>query len=204
MFAGNTSQCDGVFTDPQGPEQNYLPGLFLTQTIRPATAGAFLRLNFTQFDLAAGEQLYVYAGASASSPILYRYTGTQAAPGLLISPTAGAPLTVRFYSNGAEQGAGWLARMACTDAPATPSIARMEESISTLEAFGFWPNPARSKVTVRAQNMTDKSLTLIDAKGQPVLTTRLAEGDTELDVSGLRPGLYLVRCGRHMERLVIQ
>jgi hypothetical protein len=204
MFAGSTSQCSSQFTDPQGPDQDYLPGQFLAQTLRPATDGSILRLNFTKFSLAAGEQFYVYAGATTSSPILYRYTGTQAAPGLLVSPSAGTPLTVRFYSDGALQGAGWAASIACADAPASPANIRMDNGVARVETFGFWPNPARAKVMVRAQNANATRLYLIDAKGQSVLSANIKEGDTELDVSSLRPGLYLVRCGAYMERLVIQ
>jgi len=65
------------------------------------------------------------------------------------------------------------------------------------------PNPASATVQVLTQNQG--MLKVIDAQGRQVLEQAAKPGNTVLDVSGLKPGIYSVMVeGAKPERLVVR
>ncbi len=87
---------------------------------------------------------------------------------------------------------------------------RLNESVTglpeaaTAASFTLAPNPASR--TVRLSGAPAGPLTLTDALGRRVRTATIAAGQPEitLDLVGLAPGLYLVRCGGQARRLVVE
>ena len=75
-------------------------------------------------------------------------------------------------------------------------------------ALALFPNPARSTATLRlpAPAETAAAAVLLDALGREVRRYAVPARATEttLDVTGLAPGLYLVRCGPAVGRLVVE
>ncbi len=69
----------------------------------------------------------------------------------------------------------------------------------------LWPNPAQDRVQVTLSG-TAKELTVFDAVGRVVRTLALAAGQTSasFDVRGLPAGVYSVRGGAAMARLVVE
>ncbi len=202
-FSGTSLLCSGTYTDPQGANANYLPSLYLTQTISASQPTFQVGLDFNQFEIAAGDFMYIYNGASAASPLLVNYRGgiTTVTPDTVRS-TNGS-LTVRFYSDGSTQGAGWLANIFCTGGPVpSPSPARLGEGIT--ETFAFWPNPAKDKLMVRLENVSADALILYNAQGQQAFRASLKQGVTELALPRLAAGLYTVKVGRHTARLAVE
>ncbi|MDB5269615.1 MAG: hypothetical protein JWP58_2655 [Hymenobacter sp.] len=74
-------------------------------------------------------------------------------------------------------------------------------------ALACYPNPAHAAATLRLPAATEaRSVQVLDALGRPVRTYALpAHAPTALlDLTGLAPGLYGVRCGAASGRLVVE
>jgi hypothetical protein len=85
----------------------------------------------------------------------------------------------------------------------------MPESISNEKQIDIYPNPARDMVTVVYPYAgIPVTLTLFSANGSAVKTTTLNNNETQLDVSNLQPGVYILRFRSaeavNVKRLVIQ
>ena len=65
-----------------------------------------------------------------------------------------------------------------------------------------WPNPATGSVRLRGLPAPGE-LVLLDARGCVVRRQLVQLPEAELDVRGLRPGLYLARAGRRTARLLV-
>ena len=89
-----------------------------------------------------------------------------------------------------------------------------ETEITTTESgsekqIDIYPNPARNNVTVvYPYTGIPVTLTLFSSNGSAVKTTTLSSNETQLDVSSLQPGVYILRFRSaeavNIKRLVIQ
>ena len=89
-----------------------------------------------------------------------------------------------------------------------------ETEITTTESVNekqidIYPNPARNNVTVvYPYTGIPVTLTLFSANGSAVKTTMLSNNETQLDISNLQPGVYILRFRSaeavNVKRLVIQ
>ena len=68
------------------------------------------------------------------------------------------------------------------------------------EGLTAWPNPVRNRLFVRSA--TDATAVLYDANGREVQTFELSDGFGETDLSGLRAGVYFLRVGEELVRVV--
>ena len=88
---------------------------------------------------------------------------------------------------------------------ATPLVTR---TAAPAEAFSLAPNPAAATVrlTWPEANAAARPVRLLDALGREVRQQELPARATTatLDVAGLVPGLYLVRCGSITKRLQVE
>lgn len=102
--------CTDSIFDMGGPNRNYYSSESYSFTISPDNANK-VKLTFSQFNLEQGfDSLYVYDGASVSSPTLAALTGT-ILPGVIQS--SGPSLSLRFKSDGATNRAGFKAKWEC-------------------------------------------------------------------------------------------
>lgn len=108
------------FMDMNG---NYIPNLDETVTLCPdLTQGTKVSIAFAtnigyEFDIHPSDTLYIYDGPTTSAPLLAAVnSGTNPTGGnwqaSFQNNTSGC-LTVRFKSDGADGGTGWLAKVAC-------------------------------------------------------------------------------------------
>lgn len=74
--------------------------------------------------------------------------------------------------------------------------------VSTTPAFTLTPNPAHT--TVQLTGAPAPTAALLDALGRMVRTVATPAGTASLDVRGLAPGVYTVRAGAAVCRLVIE
>ncbi len=83
-----------------------------------------------------------------------------------------------------------------------------ETETETGAALTLYPNPARATVIVRINGTPTGPQTgvLFDALGRECRRFTLAAGqpETTLDLRACAPGLYVVRVGRHSQRLVVE
>lgn len=123
--------CGGTFTDPLGDAANYDNNTDYTVTITPVNPGDMVTVTFTAFATETNfDALYVFDGASTSSP---QIASTNAAgfvpgglaggywgntiPGPFISSDASGALTFRFRSDGTVGLPGWIANVTCSPRP---------------------------------------------------------------------------------------
>lgn len=89
-------------------------------------------------------------------------------------------------------------------------IARAEMPLSTAQpntahSWQLFPNPARDQVQVSASfPSVPQSLEIYSTAGKLVKTVALNSLNSTLDVSQLKQGMYLVRWGEQVERLLIE
>jgi uncharacterized delta-60 repeat protein len=113
MPAGTITTCAGVLYDPNGTG-SYTPSAAqdATTTLIPATAGAKVRLTFTEFLI--DDDFYLYDGPDASAPLIGRYRYTS--PGTVTATNATGQLTVRFVSGRrpySSYATGYAATISC-------------------------------------------------------------------------------------------
>lgn len=106
--SANFTHSSGSTSIPYGSNEDY--SITLTHDGSDNVKNR-LRLDFSFFDLRAGDFLYIYDGADASAPLLVQAAGNQ-----LLNKTiwsSGEMLHFRFTSSPSEQGFGWLAALQC-------------------------------------------------------------------------------------------
>ena len=191
--AGNVT-LTGTFSSAQtsfGPLQLVNPN--------PTTEEIFVaQLNaagvWTQTAVAGG------AGSDIAFSLALNKAGTEAVvTGFFSSPTVTfGPTTVQATATVRN---GFVAKfgvplVTATAAPASATV------------FTLAPNPTAGPVrlTWPETSTVPRSVSVLDALGRPVRqqVLRAHTTSTTLDVVGLRPGLYLVRCGAAVGRLIVE
>jgi hypothetical protein len=71
-------------------------------------------------------------------------------------------------------------------------------------SFTLAPNPTRTTTTITRPSHTASALTLLDAVGRTVRTIPAGLGSVTLDVTGLAPGLYILRTAGQAAKLVVE
>lgn len=71
-----------------------------------------------------------------------------------------------------------------------------------VDGFSLYPNPASDFLHLEV--LQKESCAVIDMLGKTALEVELRAGTNHLDISALRPGLYLVRIGTTVSRLVVE
>jgi len=77
-------------------------------------------------------------------------------------------------------------------------LARTQDAGEGLKA---WPNPATGRLFVRAPEATTLA-TLHDARGRTIQTFSLANGEGETNLTNLSTGIYFLRAGELVQRIV--
>ncbi len=116
---GGTNFIDGV--------GNYLPNTDQTLVLCPdLTQGSKVSISFAtnigfEFDIHPSDTLYVYDGPSTSAPLLGAYNSGTNPVGFFVQASfpnnPSGCLTLRFRSNGVNEGTGWVANVACGNPP---------------------------------------------------------------------------------------
>lgn len=122
----------GSFTDTGG-NADYANDERYFALIQPAGA-ATVTLNFSAFNLENGwDYMYIYDGATSSSPLIGVYTGT-GSPGTITS--TGGALLVEFRSDCATTASGWFATWSST-VPTVPTVDAIPPQ-TTITAPSGW------------------------------------------------------------------
>ncbi len=110
--------CTDTIWDMGGPARPHYANEDYIYTIQPAGATG-LSLSFTDFNLEAGyDSLYIYDGTSTAAPLIGGYSGTNS-PGTI--DATGNALTLKFFSDGATQNAGYKAVWICSTDNVVPT-----------------------------------------------------------------------------------
>jgi hypothetical protein len=70
--------------------------------------------------------------------------------------------------------------------------------------FRVFPDPASNAISFQFENEAQNKITIFDLLGRNILSQTFQPGETAtLDISSLTPGIYYVRSGSRMEKLVV-
>jgi hypothetical protein len=141
----------GTFYDSGGPSGDYQNDERTTTLIQP-TGATNVTLTFTRFSLETNwDYMYVYDGASTTSPLLGRFTGTSL-PGTIVS--SGGSLLLDFRSDCATVDSGW----ACTytSNASTGSDVTAPTTVSTVN--GNWQTQNFTATFTDADNVGGSGL----------------------------------------------
>ena len=106
------------------------------------------------------------------------------------------------YVAGNYRGAPQFGASALPASPASqPYLAHVGTPAVATRSLNLWPNPAGQRVWLAAT--PNAPVEIVDARGRTVRTTPLT-ATGELDLTGLAPGLYVVRAGGATARLVVE
>lgn len=196
--------CSGTFDDTGGPTNPYSGNENYTYMIGPTNA-LTVTISFTSFNLETNfDSLFIYDGASAASPLIGSYTGTNS-PGIITSTDTA--ITLRFISDPFVNNSGFTSTWNCTQL----STGVLEQTNSF--ALNVFPNPFSDNLQVNytITEKTEVSLTLVDVLGREILLlvekNQLAgQHQLELDVSKLQlsKGLYFLRLSANEKRAIVK
>ena len=128
MQNGSFETCDALFYDSGGPDSNYGNNLDYTLTFYPATSGAKVIVDFSEFNVESNyDYLYIYDGTSTSATQIGQYSGTTS-PGTITATNDEGALTFRFTSDHSVNKTGWVATVSC----------EMPAAIQTFELAADW------------------------------------------------------------------
>jgi len=153
---------------------------------------------------AGGVDIFSYNAASAS------FTGPVTRATLGIQPRNVAVVdlnndqTLDFATANSVGGNSFSTALGTPGTPLATASALAARATGGLQVF---PNPASGTATVQlGSGATTAPLLLLNALGQTVLRRpALAAGQAaQLPLTGLAPGLYMVRCGALRQRLVVE
>ncbi|GAB3849472.1 hypothetical protein GCM10028822_13910 [Hymenobacter terrigena] len=180
----------------RGPAAGFGPFSLVNNDASGATTDIFVaslnnNYNWTQAIQASGNSL-TYNDACTSLAL----TGNgEAVAGGRFNGTAATFGSLTFSH---PNGSGYVARLGGLALAAKPAA---------IAVLALIPNPAHSAVnfTLEADH-SSRSITILNSLGRPVRTFPLPAHATTatLDLAGLAPGLYVVRCGAASARLVVE
>ncbi len=114
-YNGQTvTTCSGTFYDSGGPSGGYISGQTYIITFCPSTAGASINLNFTSWNVGAGDALEIFDGPNVSAPSFGVLNSTLSPVNMVISASilnSSGCLTFKWTS--ASSGQGWAASLSC-------------------------------------------------------------------------------------------
>ncbi|RZJ30268.1 MAG: hypothetical protein EOO48_05400, partial [Flavobacterium sp.] len=124
MQDGSFTTCSGTFYDSGGAAGAYSSNETHQITFCPGTAGNYIQLNFSVFDVEASpfDTMTIYQGPNTSGAIIGTYGGaaspiSSCGSGIVASSDPSGCLTIRFVSDNAVEYTGWAATISCTTTP---------------------------------------------------------------------------------------
>ena len=193
---------NAVLSGSFGPYGQAAPGIPPTATFGPITLTSTGAYDVFVARLSPGGQWLQAARAGGPGSDGARRAMVDAADNIIVTGSCGSPAVFgsTTISNSSAYNTVFVARLV-----ATPLATR---AAAPTEAFSLAPNPtaAAVRLTWPEASAAARPVRLLDALGREMRQQELparATGAT-LDVAGLVPGLYLVRCGGTTKRLQVE
>ncbi|MCB0713698.1 MAG: T9SS type A sorting domain-containing protein [Ignavibacteriae bacterium] len=183
--------CRGEITDMGGSTGNYFENDNWHYTIAPEGATS-ISIAFSQFDL-ADDHLLLYDGLDESAPLLADLTGSGTT-----APVAGrsGALSLRFLSNGSQQGTGFIGDWSCSTVPLS-----VESENNTQFSAILFPNPTGEESTLQLDLVSSAEIQVtlysVDGRELTKVVRKLPEGRSSINLEEitnlLTNGLYILR-----------
>lgn len=174
-----------------GSTGNYFENDNWHYTIAPEGATS-ISIAFSQFDL-ADDHLLLYDGLDESAPLLADLTGSGTT-----APVAGrsGALSLRFLSNGSQQGTGFIGDWSCSTVPLS-----VESENNTQFSAILFPNPTGEESTLQLDLVSSAEIQVtlysVDGRELTKVVRKLPEGRSSINLEEitnlLTNGLYILR-----------
>jgi len=187
VLVTTTNYCNGItITDTGGVANNYSNLETYVRTIIPSNSNQKIRINFSSFDLEKDfDYLYVYDGNSTSATELGSgYTGT-ILPGPFESTAADGSLTLKFFSDTYEVGAGYVATIDCV------SNLGNNQFLPNID-FTYYPNPSNGLVSITSKTEI-KEVFVYNPQGRLLYQKKINGLDAKVDISSFAMGTYFFK-----------
>jgi hypothetical protein len=197
--------CGNTFLDSGGASGDYSNSEDIVTHFEPTIVGQGVKITFTQVEIetssstgtVAGcwDYLSIYNGPTVASPALAAVkcgeTGfSPSVPSSLLvvgdsftSTDPSGQLTVRFRSDSSFPLAGWAATVSC-------AVLAVDNVNATK--FSYYPNPTTGIVNISASGKIE-NVDVFNMVGQKVLSFAPKSDRSEINMSSLPKGLYLVK-----------
>jgi hypothetical protein len=123
----------GSFTDGSGPVADYMDNLNATWLIDPQTIEdsiTDITLEFTHFDLLAGDSVKIYDGGTTSDPLLGAFSGNTLPEEVTSSANK---LLIQFITDGSGTASGWYAEFSTTSPQWCSGLTQFTEPSGTFD-----------------------------------------------------------------------
>lgn len=187
ILVTDSNYCNGVtITDTGGAMDDYSNLETYIRTIIPSNSNQKIRLTFSSFDLEQDyDYLYVYDGNSTSATELGSgYTGTTL-PGPFESTAVDGSLTMKFFSDTYEVGAGYVATIDCV------SNLKNSEFKPNID-FTYYPNPSKGLVSITSKTAI-KEVLVYNLQGRLLYQKAMNSLDTKVDMTSFASGTYFFK-----------
>lgn len=197
--------CGDTFLDSGGATGEYSNNEDVVTHFAPSTAGEAVKITFSQVEIevstgtgtTAGcwDYLSIYNGPTVTSPVLagVKCGESSGAPSVassllsvgdsFTSTDPSGQLTVRFRSDSSVAKAGWSATVSC---------AVLAVDNVNANKFSYYPNPTSGILNISAANKIE-NIEVYNTAGQKVLGFAPNASESEINMSSLPKGLYLVK-----------
>lgn len=187
ILVTDSNYCNGVtITDTGGAINDYSNLETYIRTIIPSNSNQKIRLTFSSFDLEQDyDYLYVYDGNSTSATELGSgYTGTTL-PGPFESTAVDGSLTMKFFSDTYEVGAGYVATIDCV------SNLKNSEFKPNID-FTYYPNPSKGFVAITSKTAI-KEVLVYNLQGRLLYQKKVDGLDAKVDIASFASGTYFFK-----------
>jgi hypothetical protein len=144
--------------------------------------------------------IYVYSGDSLSS---YAWIATG---GIILGPADSTHVLIQWGSAGMGQVCVIESNDSCVGQPVCLEVVISDPSFTEEWSENDWliyPNPSTGMFRLVTRDLSLRSYDVFDAFGKLVHSGSLQSISTEIDVTSLAAGHYMVRCGTLHKRIVI-
>ena len=177
-----------TFEDGSGMYNNYYSNTYCKWLLRP-TGASKVSLVFHRFQLAVGDRVIVYNGATTSSGILGNFTNTNLPTA--VQSTQGSMLVV-FQTNAAANDKGWSATYYANSSVSVNDISKAKNPI-------LFPNPTKNVLNIKLfdNNSSKLNLDIYNIIGEKVGTYSFDNLDVEstisISVADFTNGVYFLK-----------
>ncbi len=180
--------CNTLFFDSGGANGEYSDNENYIITFIPETENSIIKVKFYYFDLennldCNNDYLSVFDGSDTTAQLLGTFCGSQITP-VFYGRNDGS-LTFLFRSNDTIEKRGWKALVSCDTNVGINN--RKTETAITL-----FPNPAHGTVYLNSE-IKLKKIEIFNLQGKILQTKNIEGNKTEIDISSLSGGLYIVK-----------
>jgi hypothetical protein len=162
---------NAIFYDSGGPDGDYSQAERLTMTFKAEDGKSDIKVHFTSFKVADGDELYIHDGAGTSSPQIpgSPFSGTSLPPDYF-STNSDYALTFFFKSNVQINDDGWRAEISSQIVSGTDR--KYSDRITNFELHPNYPNPFNPTTTIKYDIPREARvlLKIYNIRGQEVRT----------------------------------